>query len=80
MPAQGTRIPADASEVRSIVGDVDDATLSSILQTGATAAELIEALALVNADDIVGSAPAHVRRAVVDQVCELLQSEEPEDR
>jgi hypothetical protein len=69
----------DAAEVRKIVGDVDDAMLTAIIATGATAAEITEALLWVKADDDLGTDLEHSRRGVVGQVYEILQSEEPED-
>jgi hypothetical protein len=73
-------LSAGAIEIRAIVGDVDDAMLAAILATGATAAEITEALLWTNADDDLGTDLEHSRRGVVGQVYEILQSEEPEDR
>ena len=73
-------LSASAIEIRAIVGDVDDAILAAILATGATAAEITEALLWADADDDLGTDLEHSRRGVVGQVYEILQSEEPEDQ
>ena len=71
--------PATASEIRAIVGDVQDATVASILQTGATEAEVLEAFTWISADDALGNEVDHGRRGVAGQVFEILQAEEPQE-
>ena len=67
---------ASAAEIRAIVGDVDEATLLSIQNTGATAAEILEAFMWMNADEELGSELGHSRVGPVGQVYEILQSTE----
>lgn len=51
-------IPLTADEVRRLVGDVDDLVASAILATGASEAEIGEAVAWLRADEeIEGRAP-----------------------
>ena len=69
--------PASAIEIRAIVGNVDDAMLAAILATGATAAEITEALLWADADDDLGTDLEHSRRGVVGQVYEILRRKNP---
>ena len=39
-----SRQTATAAEIRHMVGDVDDAVISSIMRTGASAAEMLQAV------------------------------------
>ena len=77
--AETTNPTAGAMEIRRIVGDVDDAMLTAIIATGATAAEITEALLWVSADDDLGTDLERSRRGVVGQVYEILQSEEADE-
>ena len=42
MSTEATRVPATTAEIRAIVGDIDDETIVSIRDTGATAAEVLD--------------------------------------
>lgn len=69
--------PATASEIRSIVGPLEDEIVTRILATGATPAEVLEAFTWVSADDRIGTELRHGRRGAVGEVYEILTSLEP---
>jgi len=70
--------PATASEIAEIVGPLDAAAMLEILQTSATAAEVLEAFTWVNADDQIGTETEHAPRGAVARVCEILERLQPE--
>jgi hypothetical protein len=74
--------PPTMSEIVEIVGPLDDAVLQEILQSGATAAEVLEAFTWVSADDQIGTETEHGPRGAVLRVCEILerQQAEPDER
>jgi hypothetical protein len=63
----------------SILGPTDDELLVEILQTGETAAEVLEAFTWMNAGDQIGTELERGPRAAVLRVYEILKLEEPED-
>ncbi|MGC2203330.1 MAG: hypothetical protein WA633_24710 [Stellaceae bacterium] len=69
---------ATAAEIVEIVGALDDAVLLSILETGATAAEVLEAFTWATADDQIGTELERRPRGAAARVYEILKSEEPE--
>jgi 3-deoxy-D-manno-octulosonate 8-phosphate phosphatase KdsC-like HAD superfamily phosphatase len=69
---------ATQQEIIDIVGSLDDAVLLEILQSGATAAEVLEAFTWVSANDQIGTETEHGPRGAVLRVCEILLQEEPE--
>jgi hypothetical protein len=69
---------ATAEEIVKIVGPLDDAVLMRIIETGATAAEVLEAFTWTTADDQIGTELERGPRGVVAQVYEILRREEPE--
>ena len=69
---------ATLSQIAEIVGPLDDAVLVEILATGATAAEIVEALVWMNADDEIGTEKAQGPRETVLRVYEILVREEPQ--
>lgn len=71
---------ATADEIRKIVGPLEDAVLMRIIETGATAAEVLEAFTWTAADDQIGTELERGPRDVVAQVYEILKTEEPEER
>ena len=71
--------PATAAEIVGILGPVDDALVVDILNTGATAAEVLEAFTWANADDQIGTEIEHGPRGAVIRVYEILKREEPEE-
>jgi hypothetical protein len=80
MPRE-TKIPtASVEEIRRIVGDFDAAIVTSIRETGATAAEVIEAYTWFSADDQLGSELGRTRSGPVGAVYEILMAQETEDR
>ena len=71
--------PATAAELVNILGPVEDRVIVEILDTGATAAEVLEAFTWVNADDQIGTELEHGPRGAVIRVYEILKREEPEE-
>jgi hypothetical protein len=69
---------ATAAEIVGIVGQLDDAVVMRIIETGATPAEVLEAFTWTTADDQIGTELERGPRGVVAQVCEILKLEEPE--
>jgi hypothetical protein len=70
--------PATMPEIVGIVGPLDNAVLLQILQSGATAAEVLEAFTWVNADDQIGTETEHGPRGTVLRVRDILEREKPE--
>jgi hypothetical protein len=70
--------PATASEIIEIVGHLDDSVIARILATGATPAEVLEALTWVSADDQLGTELQHGRHGAVGAVYDILLQEEPD--
>ena len=64
--------------IRQILGDLDDVTIARIVAIGATEAELVEASQWVDADDELGIETERSASGRVGQICEILQSEEPD--
>lgn len=65
----GARHTATASEIRAILGDLDDAAISAILDTGASPAEITEAFMrkiAATAEDERGTACSGTVAAVLD--------------
>lgn len=75
MPQQPLIEPATASEVRAIVGLLDDTVIARILATGASAAEVLEAYTWFTADDQLGTELERTCRGRVAQVYEILEDE-----
>ena len=74
--------PATGIEVRRILGPVDDELVMSILATGATAEEVVEAYEWFGGSDRMGTDLDRTRRGRVGAVCEILARdyEEAEER
>ena len=70
--------PATPAEILQIVGPLDDAVLMRIVETEATAAEVLEAFTRATADDQIGTELEHRPRGVVARVYEILKREEPQ--
>ena len=70
--------PATATEIVEIAGPLDDAVLVRIVETEASAAEVLEAFTWVTADDYIGTELEQGPRGVVARVYEILKQEEPE--
>ena len=69
---------ATAEEIRHMVGDVDDAVVSSILRTGASAAEVLQAVQWFRGGGGLEDEAGHEPHGTVRAVYEILQAEEPE--
>lgn len=69
---------ATASEVRHIVGDVDDSVVASIVALGATRAEVIEAQTWLTSDDYLHRALHHTLQGRTAQVFDILEAELPQ--
>jgi len=72
MPQPPVTTPASASEIRGIVGPLDDAVITSVLATGASAAEVLEAYTWLTADDQLGIELERNRSGRVGQVYAIL--------
>lgn len=70
--------PANASEIREIVGPLDDTIITSILQLGATQGEILEAQAWLTSDDYLHRELRHALQGRAAQVFEILEAELPE--
>jgi hypothetical protein len=74
--------PASADELRHLLGEMEDSTIASILATGATREEVIEALQWLKADDEIGTELEHTRRGAAGEVYDILAASDylPNDR
>jgi hypothetical protein len=79
MAMQNPRHPATAADIISILGPVEDALLLEIIETGATAAEVLEAFTWSNADDQIGTELERGPRGAVMRVYEILKRDTPEE-
>jgi hypothetical protein len=70
--------PATAGEILEIVGPLDDAVLTRIVETRATPAEVLEAFTWATADDQIGTELEHRPLGVVALIYDILKREEPE--
>jgi hypothetical protein len=73
-----TSRPASAAEIIEIIGPLDDAVLMRIIETEATAAEVLEAYTWATAGDPIGTELERAPRGAVARVYEILKAEEPE--
>ena len=60
----GTR-SASASEIKAIVGPLDDAVIACVLAIGATPEDVLEAFTWADADDQIGTELGHGRRGAL---------------
>ena len=72
MSQQPVTTPASTSEIRGIVGPLEDAVITSVLATGASAAEVLEAYTWLTADDQLGTELQRNRSGRVGQVYTIL--------
>jgi len=72
MPQQPVTTPASASEIKGVIGPLEDAVITSILATGASAAEVLEAYTWLTADDQLGTQLERNRSGRVGQVYAIL--------
>ena len=75
--------PATAAEIRRMIGDLDDAVVASIERTGASAAQVLEAVQWFRGggglEEEAGLEPHATVRAVYD-ILQAVEAEEPERR
>jgi hypothetical protein len=71
--------PATGRDVRQILGDLDAETITAILATKATSADLVQVREWIDADPIVRSQLRHGAAGVVGQICDLLEEVEFEN-
>lgn len=71
--------PATAAQICRMVGDVDDAVVSSIERTGASAAEVLQAVQWLRGGGGLEDEAGHEPHGAVKAVYEILQAEEPEE-
>jgi len=69
---------ATTAEIVAILGRIDDGLLMRILETGASAAEILEAYTWASANDQIGTDLAHRPRGPAAQVLGILEREEAE--
>lgn len=62
-------------EIGEIVGELDAAAIESIIATGATREEVLEAYAWLSADDSLHRELHHVPHGTVARVYEILEAE-----
>ncbi len=73
------RQAATAAEIHHMVGDIDDAIISSIMRTGASAAEVLQAVQWFRGGGGLEDEAGHEPHGAVKAVYEILQAEEPEE-
>ena len=73
-----TARPATASEIRAIVGHLDDGVVARIIATGATPAEVLEAFTWAHADDQLGRELLRRPHGAAGAVFDILMREEPD--
>lgn len=71
--------PASASEVRNILGPVDDEVILRVLETGASPPEVVEALNWRHADDQLGQTLLRQPSGRVAAVCDILSADDDEE-
>ncbi len=70
--------PLNREQVTEICGRMDDLKIATIIGTGATAAELMEARTWAAADDYMGAALHRAANGRVAKLVELLKADEPD--
>lgn len=78
MIADHDRRAATASEIRAIVGALEDNVIASIAALGATRDEVLEAQAWFASDDYLHRQLHHALKGRAAQVFEILEAELPE--
>ncbi len=74
--------PATASDVRAVIGDLDDSVIASIVALGATREEILEAQAWLASDDYLHRELHHSLQGRAAEVFDILEAElqAPEER
>ena len=70
--------PATASEIRDIVGTLDDSVIASIVALGATREEVLEAQVWLSSDDYLHRDLHHALQGKAAQIFDILDAELPE--
>lgn len=70
--------PATAAEIVEIAGPLDDAVLMRIVETEATAAEVLEAYTRATADDQIGTELERAPSGAIARIYKILKDEEPQ--
>lgn len=78
MKAEHDGRAATASEIREIVGGVDDAVLASIVAVGATQEEVLEAKTWLASDDYLHRELHHPVQGRAAQIVDILEAEFPD--
>jgi hypothetical protein len=63
------------TEVAEIAGELSESATAQILATGATAAELIEAITWMSSDDYLHRALHHAPAGIVATLCDIIEDE-----
>lgn len=71
--------PATLSEIMALVGEIDGAKAEAILKTGATPAEIEQALILTASDSHDPAVLGRPLQGPVAAVCAILSTELPDD-
>lgn len=78
MKAEHDGRAATASEIREIVGAVDDAVMASIVAVGATQEEVLEAKTWLASDDYLHRELHHAVQGRAAQIVDILEAELPD--
>ncbi len=70
---------ASGSEIRQALGDLDADTISAILDTKISPAELVQVREWMDADPVIRAQLHHGTQGSVRAVCEILEEEEPDE-
>ena len=71
--------PASAAEIRGMVGDVDDAVISGILRTGASTAEVLQAVEWFRGGAGLDEEAGHEPHGLVRAVYEIIEAGETDE-
>jgi hypothetical protein len=71
--------PLTAEDVRRIAGRLSDDRVSAILATGATQAEVVEALTWLSSDEYLGGGLERPLHGTVAEVYEILKPDHPDE-
>jgi hypothetical protein len=66
------------TEVVEICGALDDAVVAKIVDTGASAAQVLEAFTWLNSDDYLGGELERPKEGLVGVIFDILEAEQPE--
>lgn len=69
--------PATGSEIREILGPIDDAVIAAILRLGPTRNEVMEAFAWLSADDQIRREKHRTIHGTAAEVWRILEAELP---